>query len=144
MGDSSCPRRSLHCASCAPRPASGPFTGDRDPSSRSGHEREAAAVGRPHDAEVATVQGGDGVGTQPFGGCGNGGVDRSERQVAISVDELGDAEPVASGNRLDQEITRGDVAEEADLGGGADSGSDEVGHFGDDEGGHDKWTVVAQ
>ena len=78
-----------------------------------GSSVKAAASARPHDAEVAAVDRGNLLHSQPLGGRDDRGVDGSEREVAIARGELGDAQPVSSDNGLDAERTRGEVAEEA-------------------------------
>lgn len=61
---------------------------------------------------------------ESFGCSYHGGVDRPQWQIAVLVDELGDAEPVGCGNWFDADITARKVAEEANLGVGSESGAD--------------------
>ncbi len=91
------------------------------------HDREVAAIERRHLGEVETFRCGD-----------DGRVDGSERQISVVGDELGNSQPIASGDRLGEEAPRSEVTEEADLGIRPESGLDEARHLGDDENGNEE------
>lgn len=71
---------------------------------------------RPHDGEVPAVKGRDLIRIQAFCGRHDRGIDGSEWEIAITRDELCDAQPVSGRNRLDAERASGEIAKEADLG----------------------------
>jgi hypothetical protein len=93
---------------------------------------------RPHDAEVAAVERRHFGRVEPLGHGDHRGVDGAQRQVAVLGDELGDADRVACVQRLDEEVTGGEVAEEANLRLPSESGADQIGDLGDDERGEDE------
>ena len=103
----------------------------------SGQECEFAEVGSD-DGEVSSVERGDLGGSQTLGGTDHGCVDRAEGQVLISADELGDAHPVGRSDRLGDEVSGRQVAEESDLGVAAEAAGEEIRDFGDDEGRDDE------
>lgn len=71
--------------------------------------------------------------------CGDDGrVNGSEREIPVEGDELGNPQPIASGDRLGEEAPRSEVTEEADFGVRSESGPDEVRHLGDDENGNEE------
>ncbi len=72
-------------------------------------------MGRPHDAEVATVEGRDGRRVQALGGRDDRGVDAPERKVAIGGDELCDSEKIGRIDGLEEKLPGGQVAEQANL-----------------------------
>lgn len=72
-------------------------------------------VARADDREVASVERGDLGDSQALGGDDDRGVDRAQRQVAVSPDELRDAKPVGGCGGLDQQFARIDIAEEPHL-----------------------------
>ena len=88
------------------------------------------------------VEGGDRGGTQSFGGGDHRGVGGAEGQVAVAGDEFGDSEPVLGCDGFGDEVAGGEVAEESDLGLGSEAGAEEVGDFGDDQGGDDEGAGV--
>lgn len=49
------------------------------------------------------------------------------------MDQLSDPEPVACGHRFNTEMTRGEITQEANLGGGTQSRADEIADLGDDQ-----------
>jgi hypothetical protein len=56
---------------------------------------------------VAVVERGDLSDTQSFGGGYDRGVHRAQRQVVVTGDQFGNAQPVTRGNRFDDELTGG-------------------------------------
>jgi hypothetical protein len=48
-------------------------------------------VGRSHNVEVATVEGGDVGDSEAFGGGDDGRVDGAEREVSVPGNEFGDS-----------------------------------------------------
>lgn len=57
-------------------------------------------MARPHNGEVAPVQGGDLDYAKPFGDGNDAGVDATETEVRVNLDQLGDAFPVDAGQRF--------------------------------------------
>ena len=60
-------------------------------------------------------------------------VDGSEREVAIPVNQLGDAQPVPGRHRLDDEVPGGKIAQEPDFRSRAQPRADQIGRLGHDE-----------
>lgn len=69
-----------------------------------------------NDGEVPAVERGDLGDSRSFGCSHDRPVDGSERQIPIPTHEFSDAEPVAGHDRLDGELIRREITEEADLG----------------------------
>lgn len=64
----------------------------------------------PDDAEVASVDGGHGCCAQAFCNRYDGGIDRAQWQVAVCVNQLGDAQPVTRCYRLHNQVSGGEIA----------------------------------
>lgn len=60
---------------------------------------------RSDNREVAAIQRGDDLDTQPFGECHDGGVDGSKGQIVIAGHELRDPHPIAWKNRRSREVS---------------------------------------
>lgn len=99
-------------------------------------------MGRAHDAEVATVERGDALGSEPLRHGDGAGVGAAETQIAVPVDELADAAPVGNRERLDNDHAVDDRRVQGDLAVGPDLTIDEVGRVGDDETSGDERAVV--
>lgn len=85
------------------------------------------------DGEVTAVDGRDLTDAQPFC-CGHhGGVYGAKRQASVPRDKFSDTQPISCRYRLDGERTIGQVAEESHLSFGAQPGTQEADHLGDDE-----------
>lgn len=98
----------------------------------------------PHHREVSAINGGDSSDTESFG-CGDDRcVDAAEWQVAVGVNEFGNAEPVSNRHGFDAEIARYHVAQETHLGIGAQSCSYEVNHLSQHQYWHHEWTSMSQ
>ncbi len=95
-------------------------------------------VGGLHDCEVAVVERGDRDDGEPLRSGNDGCVGGPEWEIPVADDELGDAEPIAGGDMLGDQVACREVAEEADLSLGAESRRDEVGDLRDDEHRHDQ------
>jgi hypothetical protein len=97
-------------------------------------EFEGRGVVWPDNAEVAVIGGCDLGDVMTLGGGDHGGVDGAEWQVVIASDEFGDADEVGRMERVEREVARGEVSEEADLGLPAEACREEVCDLGDDQG----------
>ena len=93
-----------------------------------------------YDGEVASIEGGHILDRQSFRGGDHGAVDRSQWQIAIDMDQLGDTKPVLGRDVFGDQIARGEVAQEPDFSVGAESGPEQVDHLGDDQDGNQQWT----
>jgi PPOX class probable F420-dependent enzyme len=93
---------------------------------------------RSHDGEVTVIDRGDVVHAETFCNSDDGCVNRAEREVAVLHDQLGDPHPVGRRNWLGDEVAGSEIAEEVDLGIDAQSGAEQVEHFGNDESRHDQ------
>jgi hypothetical protein len=91
------------------------------------------STGWSDDREMAAVEGGDLRDPETLGGCDHRGVHRAEGKVAVDGDELGDTKPVARRHRLGDEVSRSEVADEADLGIDAEPAAEEVDDLGYDQ-----------
>jgi hypothetical protein len=94
---------------------------------------------RSNDREVSAVESGDLCDAESFGGGDDRGVDGAEWKVAVMSDEFGDAQPVRRRDRVGDQVARREVAEESDLGFGAELCAEQVRDLGDDECRHDVW-----
>jgi hypothetical protein len=74
----------------------------------------------------ASVDSGDLVDPEPFGACHHRRVHCSQRQVAVLVHQVGDAQPVGRVDRLNVEGVRGHVREEPHLRGSSQPGAEQV------------------
>lgn len=116
-------------------PARAPRVPDM-PASRKQFER--VGVRWTHDAEVTTVEGGDDVDVKSLGRSYDRAVNRSERELAVSGDELDYAHPVRGAYRLHVEGPTRQVGQKADLGLDAPAGGEEINDFSDHERGDDQ------
>ena len=107
----------------------------------SGQEREGSEGGLD-DVEVPAVGRRDLACVESFGRRDDAGVDGAEVEVSVAGDEFGDAEPVAGCDGFGEEVAGGEVADEADLGLGAEPGGDQVDDLGDDQGRDDQGSWV--
>lgn len=108
----------------------------------SGQEGERVNVGGAYHGEVASVDCGDLLDAETFGGAHHRGVDGTQRQIPVARDQLGDAQPVRCSDGLDGERAAGEVSEEADLRACPQSRRQEVDHLGDDQGRDDEGAGV--
>jgi len=92
---------------------------------------ERRNVGRSHDAEVPAVQGGDLVRAQALGNGYYNGVDGSESEIGVGLDELGSALELAAGNMLDGELSRDEASQELGFHARPGSCREQVGHLRD-------------
>lgn len=99
---------------------------------------EGRDVSRADDAEVATIERGDRSDAQPLRGSDDGGIDRTQREVAVLRNKLRDPKPVARADGLGREGAAREVAQEADLRLHSEARTEEVAHLGDDEEGNDE------
>jgi hypothetical protein len=90
-------------------------------------------VAGTYDREVPPVDRRDFGDTETLGRGDDRRVDRAKRQVAIARDQLGDTDPVRCRHRLDLEGAGREIAEEADLGLGAEARRQQVDDLGDDQ-----------
>ena len=95
-------------------------------------------MSRPDDVEVPAVEGCDGRSLKTLRRGYDGGVHRSERQVPVPGDELGDAQPVTGLHRLRDEGAESEIAQEADLRVGPQTACNQIGHFRDDQNGDEQ------
>lgn len=100
-----------------------------------GQQGEHVGVAGSDDGEMASIRGGYVGQVSAFGRGYDRGVGCSQRQVSVFGDEFGDAEPVRRMDGLDRD---GQVPEEPHFGFGPESGGDEVGGLGDDQGRYDE------
>lgn len=91
-----------------------------------------------HDCEVAVVEGGDAGDAEAFGDGDQAGVGAAEAEVGVGLDEFTDAGPVVWAERFDGEVAVDDRRVERGFGVWAEFSVEEVGGFGDDEGGGDE------
>jgi hypothetical protein len=82
------------------------------PAGGSGEQLECVQVKGPHDAEMATIQGGDLPRSQTLGECDKAGVDATKAEVGVGPHQVGDAFPVGTGERLDAQVAYCDGAVE--------------------------------
>src|SRR3954451_275539 len=99
-------------------------------------------MGRTHDGEVSAVEVCESQHAEPLGDGYEAGVGAAEGKVAVLVDEVVDALPVGSGERLGDECALGECDVERDLAGSPDLALDQVAGFGYDAGGGDERAVV--
>jgi hypothetical protein len=97
---------------------------------------------RAHDGEVAPIDSRDLGDAEALGRGDNRGIHRAQGEVAIARHQFGDPQPIRGRDRLHGERAAGEVAEEADLGLGAQASGEKVDDFGDDQGGDDEWARV--
>ena len=102
------------------------------------------AVAWPDNREVSSVEGRDSGDTETFGGDNYRGVHGAEGQVSVSVHQFSDPQPVAHSDRVDLEVSRGEVANKADFRVGTESSLEEVDDFGRHQGRNDQWTGMGQ
>ena len=100
-------------------------------------------MSRADDREVTAVDGCDLGDPQALGRGDDRRIDRAQWQVAVARDELGDPEPVRGRDGFNGECATRDVAEEADLGFGAEASREQVDDLGDDQGWHDQWAGMS-
>lgn len=100
-------------------------------------------MSRADDCEVLAIEGRKLHDAESLGGCHDRCIDRPERKVSIVGDQLGDPDPVASLNRLRDQVPRCEVAEEPDLSFRAKSRLQQVRHFGHHELRDDEWPRMA-
>jgi len=100
-------------------------------------QREGLHVVGAH-GEVPAVDGCNLSYAQSLGRGHDGCVDGAERQVAVPSDEFSDAHPISGSHRLDAEGAVCQVAEEAHFGFRTETGTEQVGHLGDDQRGDDQ------
>ena len=105
-----------------------------------GHEFEGVAVGRPDDAEVGAVQGGNAGCSKAFRDGDQAGVGAAEGQIGVAFDEFADALPVLSGERLDGQGAVDDRVVERRLGVSAEFSCQQVDRFSNDHRGGDQRT----
>lgn len=79
---------------------------------------------------------------QALGRRYDGSVDRPEREIAVGRDELGDPQPVRRGDGFGNEVPRREITDEAHLGIGSHTRSEQVRHLGDDQLRNDEWAGV--
>lgn len=84
-------------------------------SSGSGQELQGSDVVGPHDAEVASIEGGNVTDRQPLRGRDHGAIDRSQWQIALDLDQFGDPKPVFGCDALGDQVASGEVPQEPDL-----------------------------
>ncbi len=65
---------------------------------------------------MAAVEGGDPPDAEPFGRGNHRRVDGAEGEVVVGANKLGDAQPVAGGNRFGDEVPGPEVGEDSNLG----------------------------
>src|SRR5215208_2158157 len=106
----------------------------------SGNDVEQVDVARPHDPEVPAVESHDARDSEPLGCRDDRRVNRSEREVAVARDELGDPEPIARSNVLDDELAVSECREKSNFGGCAEVATNEVCSLRHHEDGHDERT----
>jgi hypothetical protein len=99
---------------------------------------EGGRVAGAYDGEVASIEGGHVPDRQAFCGGDHGGINCSERQVAIDLDQFGDTEPVRRSDVLGDQVARGEVPEEADFSVVPKSSAEQVDHLGHYEDGHEQ------
>jgi hypothetical protein len=63
-------------------------------------------------------------------------------QVAVTRDELGDAQPVCGWHRPDGEGAAGEIAQEPDFWFGPEASREQIDDLGDDQGRDDEWAGV--
>lgn len=100
-------------------------------------------MSRANDVEVAPVQRRDLVLVESFRGSYDRCIHTAEREIAVDAHKLGDPKPVLGGDRVRDQAAGREVAEEPNLRLNAESGPQEVHHFGDDELGDQKRTGVS-
>jgi hypothetical protein len=110
---------------------------------RSGQENEGFAVARADDREVPAVEGGDLLDVQAFCGGDDGGIDASEREVAVGAHQLCDPQPLVDRDWFGNEVAGGEVAEKSDLRVSAEPRTEQVDDLGDDELGDDERARVS-
>ncbi len=91
------------------------------------------ANGGPHDGEVSPVECGDVRDAEPFCIREDRSVCGAEGKVSVLGKKFSDPHPVARMDVLSKEVARCEIAEEPNLGIGAQASADEIGHLGDDK-----------
>jgi hypothetical protein len=109
---------------------------------KSWQKRERGDVPWAYDPEVAVVHSREVGDVEALGGGDDRRVDGPEREIPIRRDEFGDSQPVTGRNGLDRERPGGEIAEEADLGFGAQARPQEVSDLRHDEDWDDQRTRV--
>jgi len=104
----------------------------------SGQKVEGGHVAGAYDGEVASIEGGHVLDRQAFCGGDHGGIDCSERQIAIDLDQFGDTEPVHGSNVLGDQVARREIPEEAHFRVVPKPSAEQVGHLGHYEDGHEQ------
>jgi len=110
----------------------------------SGQQGECIDVVWSDDREMSPVECGDRSLVESFGGSYYGCVDRPQWQIAVLMDELGDAEPVGRSDRFDSQVAACEVAQEANLGVGAEPSPDEIDDLGDHQRRYNEWLGVVE
>lgn len=72
-------------------------------------------MSRAHDSEVAVVKRRDVQDAKAFGCRDDGCVDRSEREIVVTGDELGNTQQVRRLDGFDREVPGSEIAEEPDF-----------------------------
>lgn len=88
----------------------------------------------PHDAEMAAVNGRDLGYIEPLRRGDDRRVNGSEGKIVVDGDELGDPDWILGIDRLENEVSAREIAQEAHLGLPAQAAADQIGDLGDDEG----------
>lgn len=85
------------------------------------------------DREVPAIEGSQRLGLESFRSGDQRGVDGPEWKIPVHRDEFGDPNPVGSSDRLRNQLTRRQVAQEPDLRLRAHARPNQVRHFGHDK-----------
>ena len=93
---------------------------------------------------MSTVECGDRCLVESFGCSYYGCVDRPQWQIAVLMDEFGDAEPVGRSDWLNSQVPAREVAEEADLGRGPKSSANQVDNLGDHQRRNGEWFGIVE
>jgi hypothetical protein len=83
--------------------------------------------------KVTPVKGGEPLDVQTLTHNNHRTIHRPERQISIPGHQLGDAEPITGGDRLDGEVAPGQVAEQPDLCVGPQARADQIDNLGDNQ-----------
>ena len=96
-------------------------------------EVEGVDVARSYDGEVASVERGDRGFSESFGGGDHTGVDGSEPEVGVGVDQVGHASEIVGLHGMELEQGAAQLAQKAGLGGRPEELADEVAGFDQDK-----------
>jgi hypothetical protein len=94
---------------------------------------EGRNVFGPNDCEVAPIQRRDRTDSESLGERHHGGINCPERKIMVSAYQLGNPHPVASSHGLDDEVSRGEIAQESHFRLPPQPRFDEIGDFGNDQ-----------